>query len=750
MATRRVSVTELARFSARSGDLGSRHFSLLRGSEGIRVHQRIQKDRGPTYQAEVSVRHTWSRGEEAVEVFGRIDGLESMPSGPRIEEIKTFRTSEDAVPLDHAVHVMQGKLYAWMWWENFGVCPELVIRYVHPDEAMPEHRVEVPLVPEELDEEVDRAFRKYLGYCQERDAWRESRNRTLLNLEFPFAEMRPGQMELMQEVDLTLEQGGRLYAQAPTGIGKTLAVLLPALRKMGEGCFDTLVIATCRNSGKNVFSEALQILAGQGMLVHALPMASRDRVCDQVGKPCDCSRCPGAIGFYDRLEEAMNELRTYTLWERGVWQGVAKRHNLCPYAFLMVAAREADVVIGDINYALSPSSRLEFLFADAPEKVCLILDEAHHLPDRTRSMLSATLDAPFIRKSLQTLPAECLGVVAPGVRGLLRKIRTYEVENLDAEGLPKAGAEAPVSLVMPCFQLAEEVEASLAALPAQEGDVRLELMRQVRDFALSVERRLDSHVCYGEDRKLHHFCRDSAEWLSGELRLLHATVLFSAALRPLDAYRQQTGSEPGDRQIELRSPFDPARFRVEIETSIPLVWKARTASMYDRLSSRLMEFITSVSGRTLVYFPSYAVLDEVAKRVPQDDLWLGPIYVQPRGLQEADAETFLAPFRAASGPVTGFAVLGGALNEGIDLPGNALNAVAVVSIGLPAVCKENELLSQWHQQQGREGFLYAYTLPGLIRVQQAIGRVIRGPEDEGQALLIDPRFDHPFYRELLG
>jgi len=258
---------------------------------------------------------------------------------------------------------------------------------------------------------------------------------------------------------------------------------------------------------------------------------------------------------------------------------------------------------------------------------------------------------------------------------------------------------------------------------------------------------LDSHLTYREGRTVTHLCRDASNWLRERFRSVHAVVLFSATLDPLDSFRRLTGGDPEDRRLRLESPFHADQLTLEVEKSIPMVWKARTAQLYDRLSSRIQAYLGEQPGKSLVFLPSYAVLKEVADRLPAFDLLTGPVQVQPRGLQEEGAEAFLEPFRAGTGPVTGLAVLGGALNEGIDLPGEALTTVVVVSIGLPGVCRERELLRDWFQQRDGEGFLYAYTVPGLVRVRQAVGRVVRGPEDRGRALLIDPRFDHPFYRD---
>ncbi len=733
---RRVAVTD--------GDLGRHHFSLLRGAEGIRVHQRVQKNRGASYQAEISITTDWVAG--GLQLVGRIDGLISTPEGPVVEEIKTCRFEQGAPESDRGMHRLQARLYAWMWWKNFGVCPEIHLRWVHPDpdiELPQEHWSESP---ETLDADIVFVLERFSAWQRVREEWKRQRNRSLQPLPFPYPSLRPGQETLMDAVANVMQQGGRLDAQAPTGLGKTLAVLVPALRGLGQGNCSQLMVCTQRNSGKTVMEDAFRLLSDQGAKVHALTLVVRERICRETGSPCDCSQCPLAIGFYDRVETAMQALRQEGLWDRNTWQRVAAEHRLCPFAFMMIAAREADVWIGDVNYALDPSARLEFVFREDAGKTVLLLDEAHHLPDRARSMLSAELDLRGLRDALHHMPPPERELLAPCLRKVQREIRAWQRGNLDREGLPLPAAESPERIAWACGSCCEQLEHSLAVSPSLDGDGRPQLLRDLRAFQLSVERRQASHITYSEDSVLVHFCRDVSDWLREQWTALHAVVLFSATLDPMDPFARLTGGCQKDVQLTLSSPFEASHLQVTLETSIPMVWRARTSELYDRLVSRIQSFLAEQPGKSLVFVPSYAVLNEVARRMPHQDLLSGPLQVQPKGLQEDGVEAFLAPFRNQPGPVTGLAVLGGPLNEGIDLAGDALTTVVVVSIGLPALCRERELLREWFQSQGEEGFLLAYSLPGLNRVRQAVGRILRGPEDRGRVLLVDSRFDHPLYR----
>jgi len=754
----RVAVRDLAAFAGRRGDLAGGHFSLLRGSDGQRAHRRIQSGREASARKEVTVQRSWKGPTLALELHGRIDLLLETPGGLIVEEIKTARLPEGEFPPDAPVHRLQALIYAWMLAVPDQTqqvnSPAARVRYVPPDSG--EGWVwPLEITPDQLDTEITAALGAYAIWLTQLLHWREERDQSLRNLSFPFSDLRRGQSELMTAVEQSFHSGLRLHVEAPTGIGKTLAVLVPALRALGTQQVNTLFYATCRNSGKTVVEEALRHLEKQGMRLRALTLVAKDRICNGTGSPCDCATCPLALGFFDRLNPALAELRESPDWSRDRWQDIAARHQLCPFAFLMQAAREADLLIGDINSALDPGARLGFLFEEAPETVGLLIDEAHHLPERARSMNSASLDLNQLSKLLRTLP--------PTVRGLSTELRRvsraanaleFGTELAIAASSPGARAavaatEAPPrELAEACRRAVLAIETSYNLCAAVANDPRPDLLRMLQGFWQSVERHRAAHITYREAQTLHHLCRDPAEFLRDALQALRSSVLFSATLAPMPLFRRLTGSLPEDRELILGSPFEPGSLRMELEKNIPVVFRARGEEMYRKLADRIRQFLEAQPGKNMVFLPSFEVLEEVRRRLPLHDLWFGEVLVQPRGLQEAETVAFLRPLREQSGAITVLAVLGGALNEGIDLPGKQLEGVVVVSIGLPALSPRQELLRAYYQDRGEDGFVLAYTLPGLVRVRQALGRVLRGPGDSGRALLIDPRFEHPFYSSL--
>ena len=719
----------------RSGDLNRRDFSLLRGADGIRLHQKLQKDRGEGFQAEVPVRTQW----KDLRVEGRIDGVDRSEALV-LEEYKTTLNPERDAAAPNPVHVLQLQLYGWMWEREEGKVPQLRLIYASPRGETVSVHVDQHPDPEALMADV-------LNALKEQRRWREKRDRAIAALEFPFQTVRPGQTELMDAVGEAFQTRGRLMAEAPTGIGKTLAVMFPALKALGEGRVEKLFVATCRNAGKNTIEDALRQLSEPLPGLRAITLQARERICRDVGSPCDCEVCPLARGFYDRLPEALNALRQEKLWDVKTWSRIAREHEVCPFGFSMAAAREAEIVVGDINYALDPAARLEVLFGGSGPKMGLLVDEAHHVPERVRSMLSASLSPADLRAQLVEVPASHRPLIQKGIRRVIREITTYLREQVEMNGWPKEDAEAPNRVALACGAALETLEISLAESAPAGADGRQALFQSLASFRSAVQHSGDSHVAYAENRSLHWFCRDPGEWIGDRLSEMEATVLFSATLSPMDSARRILGFGAETAELLLPSPFDPDHLKVTADTSISLSYRDRTPETLFRLSETITELLSEHRKNTIVYFPSYALMHEVAGRMPPADLVMGPVRLQPRGLQEEAAREFLQPFFDSDQAGAVFAVLGGALNEGIDLPGSACVRVIIVTIGLPAVCMEREILRDGFNRAGEDGFELAYRLTGITRIRQAMGRVIRGPEDRGEVMLIDARYGSPAYRK---
>lgn len=733
-----VSVTELARVMGASGDLKRRDFSLLRGVEGIRVHQRMQKNRGSGFEAEKPVQTLW----KDLRIQGRVDGVSTEGGRTELEEIKTSLDPErDAADPDPR-HLFQLRVYGWIWEIETGRMPGMKLMYVHPKGDA----VQVPVEPlPGLEEQIDR----YRRLCRERKAWTEKRNRALCELPFPFPDFRAGQTDMIEEVKDALSSGEQLILEAPTGMGKTISVVYPVLQALGRGDCRKVFLATCRNTGKNALEDTLACLAESLPGLRSLTLQARDRVCREVGTPCDCGRCPRALGFYDRLDEGLEDLRKEKLWDAATWRRVADAHQLCPFAFSMAAAREADILIGDINYALDPAARLEGWWRECSGETVLVVDEAHHLPERVRGMLSASLNPSSLRKALREMSPEHRAVCRKDIHRVIRETQAYLRDAVEENGWPREESPPPQRLAGLCSGALDALEVSLADAPPREGDPRVTLFRELSAFRMAVQISDKDHVAYGEDRSLFWYCRNPGEWIRGQVETCAASVLFSATLAPMEAYRELTGLGPGTRERIFASPFPADHFQVKLQTSFSLAYRDRTPDTLFRLSEWIQARLSEDRKNTLVFFPSYALMTEVFSRMPPADLVMGPVRMQPRGLQEEEARKFLEPFFHDPHAGAVFAVLGGPLNEGIDLPGQALTRVIVISIGLPAVCMEREILRDGYQRRGLDGFRMAYELPGLIQLRQALGRVIRGPEDRGEAFLVDARYQRDLYRRLL-
>ncbi len=707
---RTLSVGELALWAGRSGDLGRRSLSVLRGVEGSRAHRLWQRAQEESYRAEVSLKLDVELEGLSLRLQGRVDGLRSDGV---MEELKTTREEGEQLPLDFGIHRMQLQIYLWMWQQLHGDTLGGELIYLRPDGEQVWKRIPMQA---EL-EEVDAALKAWAETWREGERAKARSRDSIAALSWPFPEWRPGQPELAEAAEAVIQRGVRLYAQAPTGSGKSMGLLWPLLQAFSRGEISRVFIATCRNAVKEVHEEALERLQEDGLQMRALTLQARDRLCQQEGGACDMESCPLAKGFYDRLPAGVKALRKQPLWTLSRWRALSAEHQLCPYAFQLWAAQEADLLIGDINLLLHPTAKLKSWLEQDPENTVLWIDEAHQVLERGRGMRSASL--PRI----------------PGAKELNREWNRARNDLLGEKGEPVPDAEPPFRLAQACGRRVEELEL------LEPNAERLEELRRLLDFQRCVEDRDASHVLYQEGRLLHWLCRDVRDWLATELDIYRAVVFCSATLEPLEHFKRWTGGSRMDEELLLPAVFSAEALQEEVERGISLRYADRRKDLPDKLAQRILRFLQEKPGKSLLFFSSYQLMEDVKARLPTDDLWIGPVQAQPRGLQEEETELFLRPFREEAGPRCALAVLGGALNEGIDLPGEALEQVVIVGMGYPAFSPEQELLRTWAEAQGEPGFEYAYERIARTRREQAKGRVLRSMEDRGRLLWIDSRYE---------
>ncbi len=735
----RAAVRTVVEFSIHGEDLtpgGSQVGAMLDGGQAHRARQQTARERHEDYEAEVALSATVTGELVTLEITGRADGLFLRDGVLVVEEIKHSGHGAgltDAWP----EHWAQAACYGHMLCAGRGL-PAVLLRVLYVDiQGEPVACFERPQDANSLASDFAALAGRYLRFLEDQVAWRTRRDQGIAALGFPFDTFRAGQREFAANAYIAIRERKRLLAEAPTGIGKTVAALFPALKALGEGLSAQIFYLTARTTGRALALDALEQLCASGLPLRALEIMAKEKCCPREGgMHCDPLACPYAKGFFVRLDDALSDMCARESWRHEVVREVALAHEVCPFEFSLCLCEIADVVVCDYNYAFDPSARLIRVFQFRRD-MTLLVDEAHHLVDRARDMLSAMLSSEALRLARRAWRTAQGGKNAlyRAMTALLKALEAQRAEMTAREDIPTAFAD-----------LREETEgfvgAAESALGISPGRELLDAFLMAQQYLTCLSRMDDTYIPlreqHGREVTLHLRCLDPAAYLKKCTDKLRGVVLFSATLSPLRGYAQLLGVDPqSDGLLALPSPFPPEHLHVVCR---------RASTRYghrEDTAQAVAEAVAAMAlaqpGNYLCMFPSYAYMRQIAELLP---LLLPGVemQIQQSGMDEAARAAFLAAFVPREGTLLGLCVMGGAFAEGIDLPGDRLCGVAVVGIGLPQVCVEREALRDYYERKLGDGFAYAYRYPGITRVTQAVGRVIRTERDIGVAVLIDDRF----------
>jgi len=775
-----VRVRELVEFALRRGDLGGERDFVgpQRALAGTRGHQRLQRSRPAGYQKEVRLHHDLVTDEFILRIQGRIDGLLASDEQILLEEIKTVRGAwaREADPL----HWAQAKCYGFIYAHDHAL-ENIVIQLTYLEletGELTEFRNRFAFA--ELAAFFTETTAVYVDWIRERHLWRRQRDQSIQSLAFPFPRYRPGQRELAVAAYRTLARGGRLFLEAPTGIGKTISVLFPAVKALSEGKRERIFYLTARTSGRAVAQKALADLRQAGLRLRTVTLTAKEKICVQEGQRCDPGTCPFARGYYDRRQPAMRDALAREEITRAVLEAVGREHEVCPFELSLDVSSWVDAVICDYNYVFDPKVYLRRHFAEDGGDYGFLVDEAHNLVDRAREMFSADLasrEVQEVRRAIKAALPRC-GKALSRLSSAMRKLcgpaepASDPVETSDPSAelnlfpaksrakvsptpappsLPRANRDFPAALIPPLEDALQEAETWLARnQPADFRERLLELYFRLHSFRRTADLYDERYVTViepGASVRVRLFCRDPSFLLRQALGRGKAAVFFSATLTPIDYYRALLGGNPEDPLLQLPSPFAPENLAVLVQHRIRTQLKARAETLADVVEA-IRALVQGRRGNYLVYLPSYQYLTAVQEHFHALDPAV-PMLVQRPGMSEPEREAFLAAFAVEHGEtLVGFAVMGGIFGEGIDLVGDRLIGAVIVGVGLPQLCVERDLIRDYFQAETGAGFDYAYSFPGMNRVLQATGRVIRSETDRGVILLIDARFAEPRYRRL--
>jgi DNA excision repair protein ERCC-2 len=747
-----IAVRDLVAFVLRRGDLKREFSGPSRAVEAIRAHQRIQQSRPPGYRAEVPVGTEVTRGDVVLMVGGRIDGVFERKGEVVIEEIKT--TTREPADLDEdgdPLHWGQVRSYAYLYGSEKGL-PEVVLQltYCHLDTGKT-RQFQKTCSLDQLACFFEDLVTRYLAWAVTVTDWHRCRNESISRLDFPYARYRAGQREMAVHTYRTIRDRSQLMIQAATGIGKTMGVLFPAAKALGEGLCHRFFFLTARTTGRQVAESALEDMRRGGLRLKSLTLTARDKVCFHPDGECTAEACEFARGYYDRLIPALEAAFRHDAFTREMLEDFCREHTLCPFFFSLALSRWCDAVICDYNYAFDPRVYLRHFFLEDSGDSLLLIDEAHNLAERSRDMFSAVL---FKQAFLDV--RRRLGRVQPRIHRTLGSINAllvaYRRRCLVAGG-SLAEAELPKDLVPLLVRFSRQAEALLTGtFSAAWREPLLELYFTVSGFLRVAEQFDESYAtCLktdGRELEIRLFCMDPSRQLALALARGCAAVFFSATLTPRRYFGRIFGCGQNTPLLDLPSPFPPGNLGVFIADRVSTLYRRRSSTAA-AVAGMITTLVGARRGNYLVFFPSYEYLALIhAACLPAFSK--ARILVQQPDMNEDQREAFVAGFRHGSeGTLVGFAVLGGVFGEGIDLVGDRLSGAIIVGVGLPGISQERELIRACFEETDRRGFEFAYLYPGINRVLQAAGRVIRTTVDRGVVLLIDHRYGGHRYSGLL-
>ena len=787
----RVSVRSLVEFVLRSGNIDNRKASSPENAmqEGGRIHRMIQRRMGAEYHAEVGLKFSYATPDYDIIIEGRADGIIVEQFGEQsavpeltdtkiptdmaklvtvtIDEIKG--TYHDLAKMKEAVlvHLAQAKCYAYIYAKQNSLKSIRVrmtychleteeIRYFHHDYTFGEL--------EEWFEDVMQKYRKWADYSF---AWQKIRQNSIKELEFPFA-YREGQKDLVTYVYQTIYHKRKLFIEAPTGVGKTLSTVFPAVKAMGEGMTEKIFYLTAKTITRTVAEDTFQLLRDRGLQIKTVVLTAKDKICFQEETECNPEVCPYAKGHYDRINEAMYDLLTHEdSFHRDKIEEYARKHQVCPFEMCLDMSLFSDAVIGDYNYVFDPHVYLRRFFAEGNKAEYLFLiDEAHNLVERGREMYSALLRKEDFLKLKKTVKAyspkmeKQLEKCNKELLALKRECNNYKIEEYIAP------------FVMALTRLNSTIEDYLE--DHEDSPVRKEILEfyfEISHFLGIYELVDENYVTYSQMEDdgsfiLKLFCVNPAKNLLECMMRGRSTILFSATLLPIQYYKTLLGAQEGDYEVYAKSVFDAEKRGLYIGSDVTSKYTRRSEMEYYNIASYIHEIVKNRHGNYMIFFPSHAFLrsvydafmdyfaDEQVECIVQEDY-----------MNERSREEFLNRFTGNENcdlaevihidiemeeerSLLGFCVMGGIFSEGIDLKNDSLIGAIIVGTGLPQVCNEREILKNYFDGWGENGFDYAYRYPGMNKVLQAAGRVIRTAEDVGIVALLDERFLNPSYQRL--
>ena len=749
----RISVRNLVEFIFRSGDIDNR---IGKGAqkeamqEGSRMHRKIQGRMGMEYRAEVPLKLEVLQEQYVLALEGRADGIITNADGVTVDEIKCMYTDVTRFEEPIFVHKAQAMCYAYIYALQNGldqISVQLTYCDLDTEEICRFEEAFSFFWLERWFQDMMEAYRKWTDF---QFAWRKIRQTSIQTLEFPFP-YREGQYKLVGDVYRTIHRKKILFIQAPTGTGKTISTLFPAIRAVGENLGDKIFYLTAKTITRTVAKDTCDLLKAKGYRGKVIVLTAKEKMCPCEEMDCNPSNCLRAKGHYDRVNDAVYDLIiTEEDFTRERMLAQAEKYQVCPFEMSLDASLYADIIICDYNYVFDPNVYLKRFFSEEEKgDYIFLVDEAHNLVERGREMYSAVLvkeEILTVKKLVRGKDRKLEAALEKCNRQMLewkRECETYTIyESIGAFAFS----------LMRLMSLLDIFLQSRGEMPERKEVTEFYL--NLRHFMNMFERVDENYVLYSDfdetDRFcLHLYCVNPSVNLQECLERGKSTIFFSATLLPVNYYKNLLSSKKDNYAVYADSAFREEQRLLFIGRDVSSLYTRRTLGEFHRIALYIQQVLRAKKGNYLIFFPSYRFMEDVYEQFLAVNEQEADCMMQSGNMNEADREEFIQEFSNPRGKsLAAFCVLGGIFSEGIDLKEDLLIGVLIVGTGLPQICNQREILKEYYQEENGQGFDYAYQYPGMNKVLQAAGRVIRTASDRGIIGLLDERFLRSDYRQL--
>ncbi len=745
-----LSVHQFVDFLFRAGDIDDRIYNQSTMLMGSKMHGTYQAKQGNEYQSEVALSGKIEIEEGTIFLQGRADGIILGGPYPIVDEIKTsVMPTKEFYKQQKQWHLSQALVYCYLYLldhhhEKMGV-DLTYMNQLDSDDKMVKH---FDYDAKRIKDEVESYARMYFEFFEEQERHLDARDESASKLVFPYKAFRKGQKEFSKYVYGAVNNGGTLFAEAPTGIGKTLSALFPSAKSFKQKRVDRIFYLTAKQTGSLSAYQAMGQLYEAGLHARDSILVGKEKICLAPGCRCNPSSCPYAEGYYTKIKEIIKEVckKTNRFDEKTILE-MANKHQACPFEMQLDLSLFADVIICDYNYLLDPMVFLERYFEEGVDTSTdvFLLDEAHNLVDRTKDMYSVGLDFEEVEKAKKSLHGNAWRKLRKALKGFYDFLLTIPVDVV------------PTEIPCPKDELLGYMEAIRKAKTTEEKSEEplpsefTNLSKDLAKFRMILEDYYgDKYRCYTQKgrgyRRLKLHCVDPSSFVSKQIARGRASVFFSATLSPMEYYQQSILGKKDCPSLLLPSPFSKDQMGLFVVPNVSIKYKDRAKS-YDAVASLLSRFVSKQVGNYFLFFPSYEYLENI---LPYLNLPDAEILVQEKSLTPKQRKEMLERFVPNPEKTTvGCYILGGSFGEGVDLVSDRLIGVGIVGVGMPQINYESDLIRDYYEEKEQKGFAYAYLYPGLNKVAQALGRLIRSEEDRGAALLIDSRYRFGEYRAML-